>query len=528
MRTVMIVDDEALVRVGLQSIIDWNAKGYQLLGAYKNGQEALEAIRIQAPDILLTDIRMPEMDGLELISEIRSSNIEMNILILSSYEEFEYLRKSIQLGVQDYIQKLRMDPDELLNILDNLPYTKQPRNSGFESEHLSEMNEKQELLASTRQISGIQVNKDLVYLGRYLLLSEKWKSSGDRLAWIVMMPVQRERPYLESELKALSVLITDIMGRLNGLQFIGIDGLELHGVFITEGQDMRDQQYRQLTSELKESVRHNLNIEIIIGGSQISLLTTSLSKLRKEAELMLLQGFYHGPGVYVEDKAYELRELTEEEWMLYRKAVQPFVINLDVEGLCQWMGKHLTSQIMQILPQDAIRLCRIFYYAIVEQLQFRYPEYYHKAEEQLSSFTVEMEVLDFRLSWQDVVAVTQKLMMACLSAIHKLQDRSPWVEETINYMNIHYGESLRLDDMAEKVHFSGSYFSQKFYQETGQHFSDYLAQIRIRKAIELYKQKDLGTEEIAAQVGYPNANYFTKVFKKVTGKTLSEYLERKR
>lgn len=116
-----IVDDESLVRVGFQTIIDWQAAGYELFGVYRNGKEAWDAFCQEGyPDVLLTDIRMPEMDGLELIRQIRQTDTDMIILILSSYEEFEYTRKSIQLGVQDYIPKHLFDPEELIATLSRL------------------------------------------------------------------------------------------------------------------------------------------------------------------------------------------------------------------------------------------------------------------------------------------------------------------------------------------------------------------------------------------------------------------------
>ena len=109
MRRVIIVDDESLVRVGLQSLFDWESFGYKIVGIYQNGKEALEAIRNNPPDVLLTDIRMPEMDGLQLIEEVKKTYPDLNVVILSSYNDFDYMRKAIQYGVKDYVLKYKIE-----------------------------------------------------------------------------------------------------------------------------------------------------------------------------------------------------------------------------------------------------------------------------------------------------------------------------------------------------------------------------------------------------------------------------------
>ena len=114
---VMLVDDDLLVRLGVKSLIDWERHDFDFIGDAPDGERALELMKEQVPDILLTDIVMPRMNGLELIEAVKSRYPETAIIVLSSHNEFDYVRKAMKLGVEDYLLKTSLKPAELLNLL---------------------------------------------------------------------------------------------------------------------------------------------------------------------------------------------------------------------------------------------------------------------------------------------------------------------------------------------------------------------------------------------------------------------------
>ena len=116
---VLIVDDEILIRVGIKSCINWESNGYEIIGLAADGNQALEIIKSQMPDIVLTDIKMPNLDGLELIEEIKKQYPNIRIIVLSCYNEFDFIRTAMKLGADDYILKLSMEPQDLLKVLNN-------------------------------------------------------------------------------------------------------------------------------------------------------------------------------------------------------------------------------------------------------------------------------------------------------------------------------------------------------------------------------------------------------------------------
>jgi len=120
MKRVMVVDDEFLVRLGLRTTMDWEAHGYRIVGEASNGKEALEMFDEANPDILLTDIKMPIMDGFRLIEEVRKRKKNIQIIILSHYDEFSYVQKALEFGANQYILKSEMNEQKLIDLLKKL------------------------------------------------------------------------------------------------------------------------------------------------------------------------------------------------------------------------------------------------------------------------------------------------------------------------------------------------------------------------------------------------------------------------
>lgn len=127
MRKVLVVDDEFLVRVGIKSFLNWEENGYTIIGEAADGKQALEIMERELPDVVLTDLKMDGMDGFELIQVSRKRFPTVQFVVLSSFEDGENVKRAMKLGAADYIFKLTSKPEELLRILNELPY-EQPEN----------------------------------------------------------------------------------------------------------------------------------------------------------------------------------------------------------------------------------------------------------------------------------------------------------------------------------------------------------------------------------------------------------------
>ncbi|MDQ8738474.1 response regulator [Paenibacillus sp. LHD-38] len=158
---VILVDDELLVRLGIKSLIDWDKHDFEFIGDASDGEKALELMEYKVPDILLTDIVMPRMNGLELIEIVRKRYPDTLIIVLSSHNEFEYVRKAMKLGVEDYLLKTSMKPAELLDLLIEAASKIKGRQGKQASQTDQSDTPEARIDAVTRQLQMLLLNDDL-------------------------------------------------------------------------------------------------------------------------------------------------------------------------------------------------------------------------------------------------------------------------------------------------------------------------------------------------------------------------------
>ncbi|MEH7493845.1 response regulator transcription factor [Neobacillus niacini] len=523
MRKVMIVDDESLVRVGFQTIIDWESHGYQISGLYKNGLQAWEAIQVDGPpDVLLTDIKMPEMDGLELIRNIREQNIDCNILILSSHDEYNYLRASIKLRVQDYILKHTFEPDELIQTLNKLDYSDSKEGSS-KLETIDIEKELQLLLQDSRIESHYLLRERKIDIYRYPGLVKKWGIKDAQGFWISIRAYPRENQYLNSELTALNYQLQDLISRFSSIVYVGIDQQTIHA--FCRMDSVSNLLNENIFDKWTTSVLQKLDIPIVVGLSEGNSFTNGIIKMRLQAETAISKSYYLGEGVYLCDKEDPIERISVIEWAKWKeRALELLTVN-EITSIFSWMD-HIGDQFAQrFIPQEeAVRFLHMVYRSFLES---RMEIYLLKKEEMvdgLNSSLMDYEdaIVNSTPAWKKVLKTTRKMMQEKDETIlRKL--KSPWLEVVIKFIKEHYTEQIRLEDVAKLANFNENYFSLLFRNEMGITFLEYVTRLRIEKAIKLMKETSLSTEEISFQVGYPNGNYFVKVFKKVTGITVSQY-----
>lgn len=522
MKTVMIADDEVLVRLGLQTLIPWEEHGYRLVGVFKNGQEAWEAVCANPPDVLLTDIRMPVMDGLELAERVAKEYKTTNVIILSSYEEKEYLRKSIKVGVKDFIPKYELNPADFLQILDQLPYAEAMRmnveqmtEAGLEAEKKALL----KLTARCREDAPEDVSPE-----RFPALYGKGKPLvAPYYTWLVLQPLEVPTGITEPRMRAIEFQVGEMMQRSEEFAYIGSDGSSLHVLLFSKESNALELAGK-LYFDMQNEARRNLNIDLAIGISMATSRFMLLGKLREQAETACHHCFYQGPGLQVFVPGMVFSQLADIEWEHKKVVVNKYLADKEYEKLHEWLESELDkAKEAGLRPTDVVRLCQLVCRQLADHVQVNEPHLPYVLDENWKL----LDILDHPgsaiLSMSALKSGTLSFIRERISAIRQRNRTSTWISNILQTIHNSFSQPLRLEDLAERYNFSASYLSQRFQSEVGMPFTDYLSKIRIEKAKELLRNSRLSTEEISLRVGYINPNYFVKVFKKVTGQTITAF-----
>ncbi len=536
MRKVMIVDDESLVRIGLQSMIDWESHGYTIAGVFKNGEDALSAAKELHYDIVLTDIRMPGMSGLELVAQLQTVSPQSNVIILSSYNDFEYTRKAIQLGVKDYISKYELEPDELFRVLDSLAPVPQAEHAAEQLRSPTEqsllLQEFQKLLLQTRSYDSKADTAADRSAANYPQLEAKLHQAGCRQArWIAIRPEERssqiDRKLEEGDWRVLHVLLAEEFAQSSRLLLLGHDSNRMHGLFTISEHETDQTLLHQLSDKWQATCLDKLNLQTTIFWSEPFAAQPFQPEVmainRKHATELEQISFYESDkSCFIVENEPAMHQFSHEQWIAHHQLIRKRLSFCQFLGLQEDLAASLETE-QNIAPAEWLRL----YHLAAGQIAN-----YLLQECQLSSSEIAQyfngiwplpEYIAHCTSKQTLlerfVQITNSTEQFMRSGTHT----ALWIAKVKDYVDEHYASALRLEDAAAHVHLSVNYFSQKFRQETGEGFNDFLTKIRIQEAIKLLRSTSLSTEEIANRVGYMNTNYFIKVFKKVTGFTLKDF-----
>jgi two-component system response regulator YesN len=508
MYRVLLVDDESIARDGLRSTFDWEGYGFELVGEASNGRKAMKWIEAGAIDILITDIAMPVMDGLELTRETLRLCPWVKVLLLSCHSDFEYVREGIRLGASDYLLKPTLEPENLKDVLNRMK--------------LQVIKEKEKLQLYDK------ANEQRLRKSR----TELEKIANDMLSRGENTSVSLNIPWLH-EGYSIVVCLPDYMSEIRNKREKGLLELTLHAqdlfyevveqgiAFMRSSEELilllpNEQGEEAYLIHYLEKFSRNLKVDgysFTMGVSPICNDMKQISDAYKEARNAAWLRFYHGPGgihtlsaandkpdhkdVFAKTKS----NLKECIGAGFKEKADQHLEALFHTWTCDQKGP------IQVL-QEAREIVSLFYLckednvSAVEQI------------EALRSIEYKEEVLQIlRLNF-DKLWYTRKLD-------ETLHQRT--INEAIIYINNHFTEVITLQDVADLVKLSKNYFSELFKRETGLNFIDYIIQQRVKRAKKLLQTTRLNVYEIAEKSGFNDVKYFSKLFKKLVGMSPKQY-----
>lgn len=515
----IIVDDEPMIRFGLISCIQWTEEGIELVGEANNGKAALELIKQHRIDILITDIKMPLMDGLELTSFAKEVRPLIKVILISSYSDFEYARRAVQLGVVvDYLLKPTMEPEDLQALL------------GICKARLDE-----EL--ATEQKSDLHARE-----------MQKWKlhEFGQRLKKIIegenialdWTPESWKPPFLLSiwQLETSPSLgakdrlsrIETVAGELAVLCDYGTVSIMKESEIVLVMPSGYGKAEREITSY--HSLLHSRGHTFTVGISPSFHHLHRLADAFGWADHALWQAFFDGKGhcytgeIINSQTIASLPSLSEiPEWIVIRDRFSRALAGSDLhksdetlqELFALWRTKRFSPS--EIMTQANGILVMIFSH-----------QYHLKTEEKVrilmnnlfqtqNAYTLDMVIDELNFQFQSLREY---------EPVHLVSEETGGqhaIQVALTYIQDNYRRNLSLQEVADHVHMSRNYFSELFKKRTGMNFIDFLIRLRIYYAKHLLETTNLKIYDIGMLSGFNSPKHFLKLFKREMNSTPAEY-----
>ncbi|MFB9328755.1 response regulator [Paenibacillus aurantiacus] len=515
MYRVIIVEDEFIVRFGIRSMIDWEKVGLQVAGEAANGREALELIRQNPPDILITDIKMPVMDGIALIEEVRSSGYTMKIIILSNLDEFHYAQRAIRHGVSEYLIKSDMMPRDfeqaLMNVKNDLDLKGDGGAANGQASKLQPARKEKLLL---RLIEGVLLDEEeLAALQElrapacllHLLIKTTEHGFVER-----QQLIQHALQGIGADNAANIVLFADQAGGMNVLLPLPA------GVASGTSEGWARRQAERIVAYLADQD----GLVCTIGVSGTISHWEQMSQAYKQATAAARQSMFQGIGkVIAYSGLAEAKEMSLEPIKVNSAQIHAF--------LYAFQTKELRDYVAGLFDQLASRqdpdLAQIISFELLMILTGVWPEV---SNDQQHVLQLKKQYFD-QLSRLETVEQSSEFFIQAFGDLqqHMIHiynsDRNSIIKAT-QYIQQHYHQDISLQSMSNFVHLSKNYFANLFKKEVGESFLEYVTNVRIEKAKALLAG-DMKAADVGMMVGIQDPKYFSKVFKKIAGVSPSEY-----
>ena len=516
MYSLIIADDETAIRRGMSNFIDWESLGFEVVADFEDGRDTIDYLKENPVDVVLADIQMIEITGLQVAEYVQDNLPNTNVVIISSHQDFEYARQAVRFHVEHYLIK-PIDIEEVKEVFTRI---REKLDSRTEKDSLTfKGNEELEKMLPELQshffaslLMGIPLSRED--------LPEKLKA--------LKLPILANAPYAvvnlmlsngqdilnEPQILSGNNFIANIFGNDSGF-FFSIVSLskEEHRIIFTCTENTDRESFKEkLDSYLDScigSVRKLLGLEI---SYDIESVYGSVFDFEKRKYSIQAGGSNSGSGEGFDEEAYG-RVLHQ-----YR-----LLMDLIDSGEFNELEKVLDHIFFSYkdLPADQLR------HFILNMFTLLSNKYRKMGSDEWELINKELEKKKFYEldSKREMMEACRDILRETRSSFEakKSDTARNAVTHALEYMRSHYGEQLSLGQLSERYYLNPSYFSRIFKENTGETFTDRLIAIRMEEAMKFLKQGKLKVYEISEQVGYLSEKYFFRVFKQYTGMSPAEY-----
>ncbi|SNR98281.1 two component transcriptional regulator, AraC family [Anaerovirgula multivorans] len=520
----LIADDEHIVIESLKFIIEKSLDGVEIVATARSGREAIEKTLNLKPDVVLMDIHMPGINGMDAIRHIKSTHPDVLFIIITAYEYFQYAKDAVNLGVFEYLLKpvnrqkviktiqdakeviynrretiqremiLREKIDKIIPHMEGQFIYSQLLNSGI----IKDINFYEEIFATKLEKGYVMmaIVKEIESLGK----EENLKNS---------LLKQKFYNFFQLELKNLTRCL------------IGPPLLDRITAYIPIVEDMDDYEVRNQAIDYGKKIMMKINklmkIDYTIGigkSYDIQHFSQSVNEAYIATSLSEENDVIHFEDIHFSSNTTADYPAGKDKMLLHKILTGELKEVLEIfEEIFWWMSTYYKEDIDQI-KSKLIELVILIQKTIPSSVEGNY-----KLEDgYLIQILKIKNIEELKISYLNYL----KTIVVNLET-SKEKEIKGLITKAIKYIDKNFNQNISLNDVAKEMNMSYHYFSKFFKDSTGENFVDYLTNLRIEKSKDILKDATVNVKEVCFEVGYSDPNYFSKIFKKITGMTPTEY-----
>ncbi len=532
MLKIFLVEDEFIVREGIKNIIDWKSHGYEFCGEASDGEVAYPMIQKLKPDIVITDIKMPFMDGLTLSKLIKKELPWTEIIILTGHEKFEYAKEAIKIGVAEYLSK-PISGNELLREVDTLAAKIEEKKKERELKEKYRQEMEENVLKDKKELFGYLVT-GLKSMSELLEMSEKIGINLSALWYNVILFDVKSKKHENDEYANDIIEIEEKLKNIeieNEEHLLVFDrNLEGKAVIVKadseEELEMIQQDYLQKLKGMFESYN---DVRYFVGvGEKVNRLRELKNSFEKAGRMFAhrhfekenkILGYDSEPqGIYIENNDFNISTVDTKQ--IDRSKIDSFLKFGTKEEAIYFVEEFFKDLSKSVMESSIFRqyITMDAYFCVVNFV------------ESIGQSKGKIDSLDINSGAFGSAENATNYMVTIIEQAIELRDKAASnryddiVTEVMRYIDENYAaEELSLNIVASHVNFSPNHLSTIFSQQTGQTFIKYLTDYRMNKAKELLKCSGKRSSVIAQEVGYKDPHYFSYLFKKTQNMTPTQY-----
>lgn len=501
----LIVDDELILRNGFKYLCDWNSYGFNVVGEAANGEEALLLIEELNPHIVIVDIVMPIMNGIDFTKVIQEKYPHIKVLILSSFSEFDYVREAFKYGAVDYLLKPQLKSEQLINLLTKIsneikePMTSKP--TPFNPSQLLKS-----ILIDKKNLQDIELEE----LSKHL----------PQPIFILMKSSLQNIPLQEKE-KIKDKLSNIVEAHFKKYQYIEVCTDREYYVLVNISTAVEDEFYDSMI-RLNQALNNELNSIKFIVSSKFKTVQ-ELTEINEQLTSKIGRLFYFCNESVIFETDIKINDGIQGEFEFDISQLIKLIKGFHMDEAKKYINQYFEVIKFRRLydEYDLKRLVQNIIYNMINTTSTLEFDVSHINKGKIKLFKEIDQCNDFIKILDKVNVLLDEITEIINLQIER--KNSIILEKIIQYVEEHYNEDITLSDIADKLHLNYYYLSTYFKNQTSENLTTYINRIKIEKAQQLLRESQDTIAEISKVVGFSDHNYFSKVFKKHVGMTPSMY-----